>query len=369
MKLTGPELDRAAGALVGLAAGDALGAPYEFTVPGRGAEIVMKPGGPWELGEWTDDTAQAVAIAEVTVTGDVDPVRIGQRFLDWYRGRPKDVGISTSAVLGGASNAESLPSQAAAYFASRPRGGAGNGSLMRTSPVALATLGADEAIAEHAMRISLLTHGDPLAGEACVLWCIAIARAVRERRLDGVRDGLALLAPERASYWAAKLDEAQTSDPHAFSSGNGFVVTALQAAHAVIWQTPIPEEQPWLHLQDALVEAVRIGHDTDTVAAIAGQLLGAYWGSSAVPWRWRRHLHGWPGLAEDDLVRLAVLTARGGSSDSSGWPGVETLVPWGRRTELRPVCVEMPTPTPAADSSSATCLASRSPSSVASTPW
>jgi hypothetical protein len=68
---------------------------------------------------------------------------------------------------------------------------------------------------------------------------------------------------------------------------NGFVVTALQAAYAAIRQTPVPADDPARHLQDALVAAVRIGHDTDTVAAIAGGLLGARWGASAVPATWR----------------------------------------------------------------------------------
>jgi len=58
------------------------------------------------------------------------------------------------------------------------------------------------------------------------------------------------------------------------------------------------------------VAGVRIGDDTDTVAAIAGALLGARWGASAVPDAWRRMLHGWPGLRADDLGQLALLTAQ-----------------------------------------------------------
>ncbi len=65
------------------------------------------------------------------------------------------------------------------------------------------------------------------------------------------------------------------------------------------------------HLQDALHAAVRIGDDTDTVAAIAGALLGARWGASAVPEKWRRAVHGWPGRAAGDLVSLAALTVGG----------------------------------------------------------
>ena len=70
MTLTTPQLDRACGALLGTAAGDALGAPYEFGPPrGPELEVAMTGGGPWEPGEWTDDTSMAVAIAEVAARG------------------------------------------------------------------------------------------------------------------------------------------------------------------------------------------------------------------------------------------------------------------------------------------------------------
>jgi ADP-ribosylglycohydrolase len=59
-------------------------------------------------------------------------------------------------------------------------------------------------------------------------------------------------------------------------------------------------------LPDGLAAAVRAGDDTDTVAAIAGALLGARHGASAVPAAWRSTVHGWPGLTADDLVELAV---------------------------------------------------------------
>jgi ADP-ribosylglycohydrolase len=73
---------------------------------------------------------------------------------------------------------------------------------------------------------------------------------------------------------------------------NGWVVTAFQAALAAIVHTPVPDDNPKAHLRDALVAAVRIGDDTDTVAAIAGGLLGARWGASAVPDEWWQVIHG-----------------------------------------------------------------------------
>ena len=70
---------------------------------------------------------------------------------------------------------------------------------------------------------------------------------------------------------------------------------------------------------------MRIGDDTDTVAAIAGALLGARWGAGAIPWRWRRAVHGWPGKDGRDLVAYATLTVRGGHDDNVGWPSTNDV--------------------------------------------
>lgn len=329
--------DRVAGALLGMAAGDALGAGYEFAAPPLGDVGMIGGGlGGFAPGEWTDDTSMAVCIAQVTATGVVDLGAVGERFLAWQRSGPADIGISTSAVLGQAATGAELPAIAAAYFAQHPKGAAGNGALMRTAPVALAHLGDDAAMAATARSVAELTHADPLAGDSCVLWCVAIDRAIRDGRLDGVRDGLALLPDDRRGSWAAAIEEAERRPASTFAP-NGFTVTALQAAYAAVVQTPVPDDVPARHLQDALVAAVRIGDDSDTVAAIAGMLLGARWGASAVPFAWRRMLHGWPGLRAADLVRLAVLTANGGVPTDNGWPSAPVLAGAGDRGFLVPL--------------------------------
>ncbi|MGM0819324.1 MAG: ADP-ribosylglycohydrolase family protein, partial [Actinomycetota bacterium] len=185
---------------------------------------------------------------------------------------------------------------------------------------ALACLGDDAALAALARAVSELTHADPLAGDACVLWCVAVDRAVREDRLDGAWDGLDLLRGDARRHWRERLAEAETQPPEAFVP-NGFVVAALQAAYAAVRQTPVPADRPGAHLEAALRRAVGIGHDTDTVAAIAGALLGARWGWSAIPQRWLRILHGWPDLRAEDLLDLALRTASGGDDDAAGQPG------------------------------------------------
>jgi ADP-ribosyl-[dinitrogen reductase] hydrolase len=327
--LTTAQLHRAAGALLGAAAGDALGAGYEFeSNPPRHAEMIG--GGPFHFapGEWTDDTQMSICVAEVAATGNLDPAAVGDRFLEWYRGRPRDVGNQTGAVLERARQGSDCAGVAAEYFRRNPHNAAGNGSLMRTAPVALAHLGDTAATVASARAISELTHADPQAGDACVLWCAAIGHAVMQGGLQGAPDPHELLPEGRAGRWAGRLQEAETAPRRTFSH-NGYVVTAHQAAQAAVHQTSVPEAMPCLHLQDALRAAVHIGHDTDTVAAIAGALLGARWGVSAIPFAWRRMLHGWPGYGPKDLVRLALLTARGGQVDAgTGWPEADSLLPY-----------------------------------------
>jgi len=332
-RLSSAQVDRAAGVLLGMACGDALGAPFEFGLPlGPDFPVAMKGGGSmgWMPGEGTDDTSMAIAIAEVTATGaDVGTVaardQIAARWAEWAE-KAKDVGVQTRTVLSAATRAarsrgeteptgDDLTSAAAEHDAFTGHSG-GNGSLMRTAPIALAYLHDPDALVLAAQEISALTHHDSEAGEACALWCLAIRQAVLHGTLD-VRSGLEHLSEDRARVWAARLDEAEAGQPSDFEK-NGWVVEALQGAWSAI--TSAAEATGPAHFRLALETAVRGGRDTDTVAAIAGSLVGGVYGASAVPAQWRRQLHGWPGLRARDMVRLGVLTARGGTSDSAGWP-------------------------------------------------
>jgi ADP-ribosylglycohydrolase len=301
--------DRVAGVLVGLAVGDALGAPYEFQIPGpREPQMVGGGIGPWEPGEWTDDTQQAICIAQAAAGRRLDPLAVGERLLEWFRAGPKDVGVHTRRVLSQARSGAELADIAADVHALRPGNSAGNGSLMRTAPVALAHLGHDAAIARQARAISSLTHADPLCGDACVLWCIAIDRAVREERLNGIDEGLSLLPGSTRNRWAHWIAEARRDPPARFVP-NGFVVTALQTALAAIEHTARAATDAEHHVRLALRTAIATGHDTDTVGAITGALVGARWGARAFPTGWVEPLHGWPGLDAAGLEALALSVA------------------------------------------------------------
>ncbi|MFD8731504.1 ADP-ribosylglycohydrolase family protein [Streptomyces sp. NPDC059611] len=330
--------DRAAGVLLGAACGDALGVPYEFARrlnPDEQPAMIGGGLGPYKPGEYSDDTQMHVCIAAVASTGSdlTSPTaldQIARNFHFWRDGGASDIGGQTSNVLSAAKNLTGTPAQAmsaaADAYTARTRYSAGNGSLMRTGVVALAYLDDVEGMVRAATLISSLTHSDPECIEACILWCAGIRTAVLEGTFNGVRDGLALLPETRREIWRARLDEAEENPPHHWPS-NGYVVTALQAAWSAITRTPVPElapergSFPAQHLQLATEAAVRAGCDTDTVAAIAGALLGARWGVSAIPLAWQQAVNGWPApTAASDLVRLAVLTARKGLDDNDGWP-------------------------------------------------
>ncbi|PWV47822.1 ADP-ribosylglycohydrolase family protein [Nocardiopsis sp. L17-MgMaSL7] len=314
--------DRAAGVLLGAACGDALGVPYEFAARLSEEEVPAMVGGglgPYAPGEYSDDTQMAVCIAESL--RDHDDPRSGpaleqtaRAFLTWRRDGATDIGAQTARVLGDTERAladdgagetgaaEAMTRLSARMFGAGERS-AGNGSLMRTAPLALAHLDDRHQLAETVRVYSLLTHGDPLAAQACVLWCEAIRQAVVDGSDEGPRSGLDLLESHDRDTWAGHLAEAEDSPPRAFAP-NGFVVRALQAAWSAIAHTPV-EAGDRNRYAAPVWAAVRAGDDTDTVAAIAGALVGARWGRSAVPEEYLAAVHGWPGYQADGLAKLA----------------------------------------------------------------
>jgi ADP-ribosyl-[dinitrogen reductase] hydrolase len=337
LDLTTAQRQRAIGAVMGMAIGDALGAGYEFgPALATDAPVGMIGSGVFAPGEWTDDTSMAIPILQALAEGRdlLDRAtmdRVAAAWYDWSLAA-KDVGIHTSEMMHRAPKpitAEGLTRTAAAKFAAG-RNSAGNGTLMRTTPIVLGYHDDPAGLTRAATTYSLLTHGDPVAAQACVLWNHAQRHAIETGELD-IRVGLAHLDRDAAATWSALLDEAEAAPPVDFHTGNGWVVRALQAAWSAIAATPIPEPDtssgrfPADHFADALRTAVRVGNDADTVAAIGGGLLGARWGVSAIPAAWRRPLHGWPGMTGQELLRLTGLALTGGSPDGQGWPMVGRL--------------------------------------------
>lgn len=300
-------LDRAIGVLTGLACGDALGVPYEFDrvrlAPDEAPTMLGGGLGDLEPGEWSDDTSMAIAVAEGLRAGaslDEQLDGIARRFLDWFRSSPPDVGIQTRAVLSDVADvpeaglAIAMTAAADAYARQHPHA-AGNGALMRTAPIALAHLDDRDACAEAVRAVAALTHADPDVGDSCVLWTEAVRVAAKGDGVD-VHAGLDLVAD--GDRWRGVLDEAVVGDLGRFHP-NGWTVRTLQVAYGAMLRTD-------LDIEESLATAIRVGDDTDTVAAVAGALLGAHHGASALPTSWVEAIHGWPGYRATDLQRVAV---------------------------------------------------------------
>ncbi|MFJ5937354.1 ADP-ribosylglycohydrolase family protein [Streptomyces sp. NPDC093071] len=307
------DIDRAMGAVLGSAAGDALGAPFEFGLPGVFRERFpdgageLCGGGGWDPGEATDDTQMAVLLGESLLErGGLDPPDVFDRFRRWAAAEPKDIGLQTEQVLLGGDPwdlASSLHFQVNMYAA-------GNGSLMRaaTSAVYFAARGRT-ATMDAARRIAALTHGDGAAWEGtAILHELVRVALLGKDPLAALPATLAEVDPAHRDRWATVL--APGWHPDDATEFNGAVWPCLGSAVWALRTTPSFEE--------ALAVAVDLGGDTDTVAAVTGTLAGAVYGSAAVPARWLSALHvplpGFGGrvLRTDDLRELARALATAG---------------------------------------------------------
>jgi ADP-ribosylglycohydrolase len=250
-------------------------------------------------GEWTDDTAMAIAIMQAWVKhGNIHAneaqdtlVRIWK---DWAMTAP-DVGLQTRQVLISLRDetAEEASLVSEALHRATGRSG-GNGSLMRTAPLAFLKL-PDEEVAKVVTQISKLTHFDDDAAHACIIWVFAIRHAIKTGELD-FEPGFEFLPEEAKHKWHGFLQEAAEHPPVHFEN-NGWVVAAFKAAASAVF---IGEYE----YTKGIEAAIRAGFDTDTVAAIAGSLLGALNGAEELPTDWKDILHGWPEFQVNDLAAI-----------------------------------------------------------------
>jgi len=143
----------------------------------------------------------------------------------------------------------------------------------------------------------------------------------------GGRDGPPADGPAciLAAHWQRKVDEAAAGPPTSFRL-NGFVVRAFQAALGAIVHTPVPSSLPCRHprrrASDRRAHRQRHRHGGDDRRSLARGRVGA----TAVPARWVLMLHGWPGYRTKDLVHLAVLAAKKGATDKTGWPSIAEML-------------------------------------------
>jgi ADP-ribosyl-[dinitrogen reductase] hydrolase len=295
--------DRFRGSLMGLAVGDALGAPAEFLTAEQVAQrwgvlTEMVGGGCHECqpGEVTDDTEMMLCLAESLVSlGDFDAEDVMRRYVAWFDTDPIDVGITIRTVMLGMKSGTSWERASRRAHEVLGRMTAGNGSLMRTAPIALRFARDPRRRETVALADSALTHFDPLAGWACA----ALGELIGAAIADELREQLPAIAAhlrDEEPRVAAVLDEAGAAT-RAEIVASGYVLDTLKAALWAVLSTA--------SLEDALIAAVNLGDDADTVGAVAGALAGALYGESAIPVRWSGAL----------TVRDRVLAAADGLAD------------------------------------------------------
>lgn len=286
-------LHRYRGALLGLAAGDALGTTLEFAPPGTFTPIDdMTGGGPFNLGpgQWTDDTAMALCLAESLIESrGFDARDQMQRYLLWYRkghlssnGSAFDIGNTVRAAL------IAFERDGDPMSGSEDPRTAGNGSLMRLAPVPLAYARRPERAIHLAAESSRTTHAAREAVDACRWFAGLLVGALLGLDKDSLLapgfspvPGLwerEPLAPRIAEIAAGSY---LTRDPPEIR-GTGYVADCLEAA---LWAFHRGTD-----FREGALLAVNLGEDADTTAAVYGQIAGAHYGVQGIPAPWREAL-------------------------------------------------------------------------------
>jgi len=276
--------DKALGAYLGLAIGDALGATVEFMRPreiaaqyGVHRDII---GGGWlklARGQVTDDTTMSLALGAALLqggapalhghaSGDDSVVRsIGDAFAQWLRSKPVDCGNTCRRGILRFLHDGSL---AGPY---NP-GDAGNGALMRNLPAVLATLGNEPLFAQLSIAQAHLTHHHPLSDAATL----------------GIGHLLRLL------LGGANHSDCQAWVAQWISGNPTFHITPYRGRATAYVVDTVQTVLHFLTLHEdfetALVATVNQGDDADTTGAIVGMLAGARCGASRLPQRWLHRL-------------------------------------------------------------------------------
>ena len=262
--------DFAIGMFMGTAIGDSLGAPLEFTQPNTGYPLTEMVGGGYHdtaVGEWTDDTAMMVCIADAYITfKGFAPKIILNNFLNWKnhgefgtRDYCFDIGITTSDALSAASD-------------SRPYGGScayktdANGCIMRMAPhIIVNHRNKTQAIAD-SVAGALITHGTSK--------CISYTAQLADELFSGSTFG----------------NKRHLDKGHSAPDGS------VMGCYASAWDSIDKTD----NFEDAVVHAINKGGDADTVGAVTGMIAGRLYGYSSIPQRWLDKL-----VQHDELLQMA----------------------------------------------------------------
>lgn len=278
--------DRLSGSFIGLAVGDALGTTIEFSPRDTYEPVTdLVGGGPFRLkpGQWTDDMSMALCLADSLMEDPaLDPGDLMRRFDRWQRlgensatGHCFDIGITTRAAI------RRWRETGEVLAGSTDPNKAGNGSIMRLAPVVLA----HAANASEAERVAILQGQTTHGAAECVQACQLLTRILLAAAASGSAE--AALTQSADADWSPAIagiaEGTWRAKTRAQIRASGYVVHTLEAACWAVGTTG--------SFTDAVLLAVNLGEDADTVGAVAGQIAGAVYGLSAIPERWRTGIH------------------------------------------------------------------------------
>lgn len=288
--------DKLKGGLIGLLVGDALGVPYEFNPPENiplHSDIEFSPPPGFQRahygtppGTWSDDGAQALCLLDSLIESSrLDPDDLAMRLLNWCLNgylavdqRVFDMGIHTSRVLKAIHSG--LPVLEAGALGREARG---NGSLMRSLPLALWHQGDDCKLVSDAHLQSKVTHGDLYCQVCCALYCLWARRFLEEVDNPWISAVDTLKQIYAGNYERLNVLDAICPDEVPQGQGTGYVVDCLNSARLVL------ESGSY---EQVVKAAISLGHDTDTTACVAGGIAGIRDGIDNIPKRWREQLRG-----------------------------------------------------------------------------
>jgi len=289
-------LERVLGGLFGVACGDALGGTLEFTPKDIGVEKYgyhkdIIGGGEMHLepGQVTDDTVMTIAVAEGILENSNSPIAaIGKRFVEWYKSKPIDIGITCQeAIEGFIYCGDWMEASLKIYKYSNGRN-AGNGTLMRCIPAALFYRDLDKMV-KITKAQSDMTHYNLKASNACILYNTIIYKYLDGGdKLETIKE----VVKGHEEYEKVFHMEKENLNP------TGYVVDTLQCA---LWCFINNS-----NVEDIICEAVNLYGDPDTIGAIAGGLAGVYYGYSTIPERWREKI-----IVRERLSSLAEMLEKG----------------------------------------------------------
>ncbi len=282
-------MERCRGAILGVAVGDALGLPFEGW---RRERLKRSPVVDMKNGLWSDDTSLTLCLAQsLAERKTLDLEDLGKRFCMWFKegyltpfGRVIGIGRTTRQAI-----MRMLKGKNPRDAGSKGEKSNGNGSLMRISPIPIFFKNEKpEVVLEMAHQASLITHAHPRSLVACGIYSLVIYFMLKEKEkkeayrlsVEFSKEYYSKRSPfsEELPHYKRILSGSISELPEEEIKSSGYVVDTLEAS---LWCF-LREES----FGDAVLSAVNLGGDTDTIGAVTGALAGAYYGENGIPKRW-----------------------------------------------------------------------------------